>query len=148
MAIANPENGESVWVGGGTFSGNPLSSATGLATLNALKEKGSSFYNSLNKTGEDFVKSIKELGSDNSLPAKIAGAASLMSISYPPLDELNHTNAKLPDLNTFHQMSLTNKGVFVRGGLGALSSEHSSDLLEHTLEALEQTFKEISSLLK
>ncbi len=148
MAIANPENGESVWVGGGTFSGNPLSSSTGLATLNALKERGSAFYDTLNKTGEDFVKSIKDLVSDNSLPVKISGAASLMSINYNSLEKIKSKKTNLPNLNTFHQMSLINKGVFVRGGLGALSSEHKKDLLDHTLEALDQTFKEISSMLQ
>ncbi|MHA1912543.1 MAG: aspartate aminotransferase family protein [Candidatus Kariarchaeaceae archaeon] len=148
MTIANPENAESVWVGGGTFSGNPLSSATGLATLNTLKAKGSSFYNTLNKTGEDFVKSIKNLVSDYSLPIKISGATSLMSIKYDILEKQNNNSKNLPDLNIYHQMSMINKGVFVRGGLGALSSEHTQELLDHTLEALNQTFKEISLMLQ
>jgi glutamate-1-semialdehyde 2,1-aminomutase len=146
MAIANPENGESVWVGGGTFSGNPLSSSAGLATLNALKEKGSSFYETLNKTGEDLVKAIKDLANDSSIPAVISGVASMISIIYDSVDEPNNTN--LSNLNTFHHMSLINKGVFARGGLGGLSSEHSKELLDHTLEALDQTFKEVSLMLK
>ncbi len=142
MALAAPGAEGGRWVGGGTFSGHPLTMIAGIATLNKLQSLKNE-YNVINKQGETLCKKINTLFENEQTKAIATGIGSMIFIHMlqremrePPItgrqlgEVLDHKQ-----LDIFQSM-LIEQGVFGYHGLGALSFTHTEQDLERTLSAV------------
>ena len=142
------EKGE-VWIGGGTFSGNPVSMVSGMATLDTLKKGGKELYLELNKKGEKLRTEIDKIIEQNNAPAVVTGVGSMISIHWfqeKQKEISSSSEIKLySDKNKVaqYQLAMFNKNILVRGGLGYLSIKHSDKDIEKTLQAIEEVTKMI-----
>ena len=118
---------ERSYVGGGTFSANPASMTSGLATLSALKN-GKSIYSKINDLGQHVR---KELGKAFDGKVIVTGKGSLFMTHFvkDSISEIrNSADAAKCDtakLTKYHFKMITQDGIFfLPGKLGAISNAH------------------------
>ena len=123
------------YIGGGTFSANPLSMIAGDATLEVLKNKNKSLYKKIDGLGKDTSKMLRKVFSNDVI---VTGKGSLFMTHFPRngITEINNAvdaakcdSAKL--FNYHFEMIAKNGIFFLPGKLGAFSDAHSvSDVKE------------------
>jgi len=141
---SSPQNDNQVLIGGGTFSGYPLSMIAGLETLNLLKESQQN-YSRINNEGDNLRNLLNQFFNEQKLPMLAIGHKSMIMlhimskwIENPSFKEIieykdKHREALL-------QLALFNRKISGLHGLGALSMVNTH---EHMIQILE-VFKEIS----
>jgi len=141
---ANLQKGGEVWIGGGTFSGNPVSMAAGIATLDSLKKGGKKLYSDLNSIGEKLRISIREIVEEYKVPAFVTGVGSMISIHWFKEKQEkveNSTKIKVSldsEKVANYQLLMLNRNILTRGGLGYLSIKHNELDVEKTLNAIDE----------
>ncbi len=125
------------YVGGGTFSTNPMSMTAGHAMLEILKS--SDIYTKINELGK-FARD--ELTKVFEGKAVVTGMGSLFMTHFPRDDITDITNATLASqcdvdkLTRYHFKMITNNGIFfLPGKLGAISYEHNKDDITDMISA-------------
>jgi len=144
LEMANPLRKDRVWIGGGTFSANPLSMISGLTTLDLLK-KSQANYERINSEGENLLKTLNRLFSDEQLKLLATGKGSMITIhclkdyleNPTPLEIVNNTNKKREALL---QLALLNRKITGMHGIGSISFAHKREHFDY----LESVFEEIS----
>ena len=118
------------YIGGGTFSANPLSMMAGYTNLDTIKKKGNSLYKKINSLGDDAKKIIGKIFADDAI---ITGKGSLFMTHFPNDDISEITNASdvskcdSEKLYQYHFDMIANDGIFfLPGKLGAFSDAHSN----------------------
>lgn len=138
------------WVGGGTFSCNPISAGAGLATIRFLEKHRDEVYGKINKLGEMARAGIdKALRDLRGLKAKTTGVGSLLLTHFlregeevrSPRDRLK-TDQKT-QLN-FYLALMTHGIFFLPGHAGSFSYAHSEEDVKTLLEAVEKLAEETS----
>jgi len=121
---------ERSYVGGGTFSANPASMASGHATLSVLKNN-SSLYSKINDLGEY---ARKELTKSFDGKVIVTGKGSLFMTHFVKngISEItNATQASMCDakaLQDYHFKMIAHDGIFfLPGKLGAISNAHTKE---------------------
>src|SRR3989454_11265976 len=66
----------------GTYSGNPVSVAASLATLQSLKRRGGQLYPKLEKSGEEMRRAINDLLRSAKVAAQVSGLSSMFQIFF------------------------------------------------------------------
>tara|TARA_Y100000590_G_scaffold51440_1_gene54070 strand:+ start:111 stop:1424 length:1314 start_codon:yes stop_codon:yes gene_type:complete len=129
------------YIGGGTFSANPLTMAAGYETLDILKTKKSSLYKKLNELGTNTTKMLKKVFVNDVI---ITGKGSLFMTHFPRngMTEINTASdvAKCDPTKLFNyhfEMIAKNGIFFLPGKLGAFSDAHSKDDVKNMREATE-----------
>ena len=130
---------------GGTFAGNALTLAAGLATIEVLERNLT--YEYVNRLGEKARGELNKIFTDNSFPAQATGIGSLLSI--------HTTNKEIHDARSFaecdHEKSREIFNWLLKNGVimvvpemlhGAISSAHTDADIEHLTNAIEQFVKE------
>ncbi|NDB87648.1 MAG: aminotransferase class III-fold pyridoxal phosphate-dependent enzyme [Thaumarchaeota archaeon] len=116
------------YIGGGTFSANPMTMMAGAATLDTLKNTPS-VYSKIKNLGENASKNIVK-----AFDGKVicTGKDSLFMMHFVPSDITHITNAQEASkcntklLHKFHFEMITKDGIFfLPGKLGAFSNAHS-----------------------
>jgi len=123
------------YIGGGTFSANPLTMIAGEATLDVLKNKKSILYKKLDGLGKDTTKMLKKVFANDVI---VTGKGSLFMTHFPRngMTEINNASdaAKCDPTKLFnyHFSMIARNGIFfLPGKLGAFSDAHSkSDIKE------------------
>ncbi|MFX1284163.1 MAG: aspartate aminotransferase family protein [Promethearchaeota archaeon] len=144
IALATPQTQNQVLIGGGTFSGYPLSMATGLKTLEILKR--SKEYQRINSEGTKLRQELNQFFEEKELSIVAAGYKSIIMLHImskwmeePKIKEIIQlTDRKRESLL---QLALFNRGVLGLHGLGSLSMAHTQS---HVLQ-LKQIVKEIAT---
>ena len=118
------------YIGGGTFSANPLSMIGGNANLETIRKKGKSLYSKINGFGNETRKMLSKIFNDDII---ITGKGSLFMTHFPKNDITKITNATdaskcdISKLHDYHFDMIANDGIFfLPGKLGAISNAHSS----------------------
>ena len=118
------------YIGGGTFSANPLSMIAGDTTLGVLKSKKNTLYKKLNGLGNETTKMLKKIFSDDVI---VTGKGSLFMTHFPRngMTEINNAAdaAKCDSsaLFNYHFDMIAKSGIFfLPGKLGAFSDAHST----------------------
>ncbi len=118
------------YIGGGTFSANPLSMMAGSTNLDTIKKKGNSLYKKINSLGNDTKKIIGKIFADDAI---ITGKGSLFMTHFPKDGISEITNASDVSkcdgekLYQYHFDMIANDGIFfLPGKLGAFSNAHSN----------------------
>ncbi|MBN1328889.1 MAG: aspartate aminotransferase family protein [Candidatus Heimdallarchaeota archaeon] len=147
MQQANLQEGGTVWIGGGTFSSNPMSMVAGIATLDTLAKNQTSYYHDLNSTGDKIRKEIQDIITKYEAPAVVTGVGSITCIHWfkKLLSEVRSSsdiklNADKEKVNQF-QLLMLNRNILTRTGFGTLSIKHTKDDFIKTMSALDETIK-------
>ena len=127
----------------GTLSGNPLAMAAGLATLRAAGEPG--FYERLEELGERWRRGMDEAASEGDLPFTINQVGSMVSIFFaegPVTDFGSAARSNTEAFKNFFWHMLGNGIYFAPSQYeaGFISSVHSTEDLERTIEAARDWF--------
>lgn len=131
---------ERSYIGGGTFSANPLSMTSGFATLTELKS-GKIIYSKINSLG-DFAR--KELAKIFDGKVVVTGKGSLFMTHFVKdgiSEVINSTQAAKCDtslLNKYHFKMIAHDGIFfLPGKLGAISNAHTKEDIKKMIKATE-----------
>lgn len=135
---------ERSYIGGGTFSANPMSMTSGFATLSELKS-GKTIYSKINSLG-DFAR--KELTKIFDGKVVVTGKGSLFMTHFVKdgvTEVINSAQAAKCDtslLNKYHFKMIAHDGIFfLPGKLGAVSNAHTKEDIKKMINATE-TFQE------
>jgi len=130
------------YIGGGTFSANPLSMIAGDTTLEILKNKNRMLYKRLDNLGKDATKMLRKVFSNDVI---VTGKGSLFMTHFPrdEMTEINNASdaAKCDSskLFNYHFEMIAKNGIFfLPGKLGAFSDAHSTSDVKDMRKATEQ----------
>ncbi len=145
---ANPVIPDRVWIGGGTFSGYPLSMIAGCEMLSILKDSGSE-YDRINKMGTELLNSLNTFFVENKLKFIATGYKSLItlhSLSKFITDgnpgEIVEFSDKTKEAVT--QLALLNRKITGMHGIGALCFAHQDNQIEYLRKTIEEITLKIS----
>lgn len=131
---------ERSYIGGGTFSANPMSMTSGFATLTELKS-GKTIYSKINSLG-DFVR--KEITKIFDGKVIVTGKGSLFMTHFVKdgvTEVINSSQAAKCDtslLNKYHFKMIAHDGIFfLPGKLGAISNAHTKEDIKKMINATE-----------
>ena len=129
------------YIGGGTFSANPLSMIAGDTTLEILKNKNKVLYKKLDGLGKDATKMLRKVFSNDVI---VTGKGSLFMTHFPRngMTEINNASdaAKCDSsrLFNYHFEMIAKDGIFfLPGKLGAFSDAHSASDVKEMRKATE-----------
>jgi glutamate-1-semialdehyde 2,1-aminomutase len=148
MSLCNPagkeKSGMVCYIGGGTFSSNPLTMAAGLATLRYLKQNKSVVYPKINRIGVTIRENLTKTFSQAGIDVEITGTGSLFMTHF-----LNKSVRKiesaldvgLSDRETLrkYQFALIARHniFFLPEKMGAISSVHTLQDAKNLVDATE-----------
>lgn len=131
---------ERSYVGGGTFSANPISMISGYSTLNYLKSKKST-YSKINLLGEYARKEIEKVFDGR---VTVTGKGSLFMTHFLKegitkiTNSTDVANCDSQMLQKYHFKMIANDGIFfLPGKLGAVSSTHTKEDIKKIVAASE-----------
>jgi len=130
------------YIGGGTFSANPISMMAGSATLDVLKKKKNSPYEKINAFGVKARKEIDRVFAGKTITTGI-GSIFLTHFIKNGIGKIqNATDAAMCDVDLLHRYHfdmITNNGIFfLPGKLGAFSDSHSQSDVKSLITASER----------
>ncbi len=130
----------------GTFSGNPVSVAAGLATLKAIKKNGRAFYEGLKLKCNKLAAALRDMGEDLRVPVVVNNIASMLQVFFSENPVYDYESAKKADKEKFlrFQDNLLAQGVFVPPSQFEtcfVSVKHSEEDIEATIEAFKGAFE-------
>jgi len=106
----------------GSFNGNPITMAAGIATLEELTPET---YAHLNTLGESLRQGVRVLASELEIPIQVTGTGSLFGIHFTTDPVINYRDTILVDsvLRHYTFLGLVNEGIFPTSHLlGCISS--------------------------
>ncbi|CAF1844621.1 glutamate-1-semialdehyde 2,1-aminomutase [Bacillus subtilis] len=130
----------------GTLSGNPLAMTAGLETLKQLTPDS---YKNFIKKGDRLEEGISKAAESHGIPHTFNRAGSMIGFFFTNEPVINYETAKSSDLKLFasYYKGMANEGVFLPPsqfeGL-FLSTAHTDEDIENTIQAAEKVFAEIS----
>jgi glutamate-1-semialdehyde 2,1-aminomutase len=130
----------------GTFNGNPLSVAAGLATLRELKE--GTVYGRLERLGERMREGLEEIVGSLGIPAQVQGIASMFQVYFAEREVRDYAAALEADAGFFlrYQRGMLSRGIFLPPSqfeCNFLSAAHTSEEVEETLGAAEEVLRSL-----
>src|SRR5437016_7986135 len=134
----------------GTYSGNPVSVAASLATLQSLKRRGGQLYPKLEKTGEQVRRGISDLIRSAKVAAQVNGLSSMFQIFFTDHPVIDYDSAKTSDTTRFKkyfQSRLASRVFAPPPQLKSclLATSHKDDEIQTTLEAVESALNRLSA---
>jgi len=134
----------------GTYSGNPVSVAASLATLQSLKRRAGQVFPALARTGEQLRRGMSDLVESSRLNAQVNGIASMFQIFFTDHSVTDYDSAKTSDAGKFDKYfhALLTSRVFVPPSQFEtcfLSTSHTDDDIQLTLEAIGSTLTHLSA---
>lgn len=140
------------YIGGGTFSANPMTMTSGRAMLKFLKKNSGPVYKKIEKLGEDARKGLSKIFQGN---VEITGIGSLFMPHFLANGITQVTNAEeasrcdIETLKRYHFELIAKHGIFfLPGKLGAVSYVHSESDIKGLLEASKKFSVSLKKLAK
>jgi glutamate-1-semialdehyde 2,1-aminomutase len=144
LELASPDKakGERVWIGGGTFSGNPISMVAGRALLDFLEAHREEVYGRLAEMGDRARRAIDRALADVGVRARSTGVGSLLLTHFlvEGQEEIREKrDAARADREAQHLYYLAlmadHQIFFLPGHTGAISYAHTPKDIEALVEA-------------
>src|SRR2546422_5897006 len=134
----------------GTYSGNPVSVAASLATLQSLKRRAGQLYPELEKMGEQVRRGINDMIESRKLTAQVNGLSSMFQIFFTARPVTDYDSAKTSDITRFNKyfQSLLASRVFVPPSQFEtcfLATSHTDDEIQVTIEAIGSALRKLSA---
>lgn len=160
MKVANPvenRNKEQLcYIGGGTFSSNPLTMTAGYATIDYISKNRQAVYNKINKLGDMARNGLKKLFSDYGLKTEVTGLGSLFLTHFlsNKVNEITDANdVALSDNDTltkYHFSLMAKYGIFfLPHKMGAISLVHDVKDIQSIINATEKIIEsDILTIMK
>lgn len=160
MKVANPvenRNKEQLcYIGGGTFSSNPLTMTAGYATIDYISKNRQAVYNKINKLGDMARNGLKKLFSDYGLKTEVTGLGSLFLTHFlsNKVNEITNANdVALSDndmLTKYHFSLMAKYGIFfLPHKMGAISLVHNVKDIRILINATEKIIEsDILTIMK
>ncbi len=127
---------------GGTYNGNPLGMAAGLATMTELTPD---VYDELNRKGARVSEQLSEVFASHSVPVQVNGVGSLLALHFtekPVVDYRTMAAADKKKTRDFF-LALVNHGVLMAPrAMGALSTPMSEQDIQQFIDAVEAVVEE------
>jgi len=135
----------------GTLSGNPLAMTAGLSTIRTLLEPG--VFDSITAQTQKLANGMAGAANSAGLPVQVGGQGTMFGMYF-----LKEADAKITDFASAKQYADTEryaqyfhamleKGVYFAPSqfeAGFVSSEHSDDLIEHTIQAVGEVMQSLA----
>ncbi len=133
---------------GGTYSGNPVSVAASLATLQSLKKRAGRLYPELEKMGNHMRRGITDHVESTRLHAQVNGLSSMFQVLFTDKLVTDYNSAKTSDTTKYQRYfhSLLASRVFIPPSQFEtcfLSTVHTDDQVQVTLEAIGSALKNL-----
>ena len=148
IELSSPQSKKQVLIGGGTFSGYPLSMIAGLKTLEVLK-KSQQNYNRINEEGTSLIHRLNDFFNDHKLPVVAIGFKSIIMlhvmskwIENPSFNEILEFTDKRRE--ALLQLALFNRGISGLHGLGALSMANTHEHIIQVMNVMEEIAEPVS----
>ncbi|MFX0059348.1 MAG: aminotransferase class III-fold pyridoxal phosphate-dependent enzyme, partial [Candidatus Heimdallarchaeota archaeon] len=145
---SSPHYDNQVLIGGGTFSGYPLSMVAGLKTLELLNGSQQE-YHRINKEGEQLLENFNKYFIENKLPIKAVGHKSIIMlhvltkwIEKPSIKDIIEYSDKKRE--ALLHLALFNRGISGLHGLGSLSMAHKHDHIMQIQNIVEEIGQPVS----
>jgi len=127
---------------GGTYNGNPLGMAAGLATMTELTPD---VYDELNRKGARVSEQLSEVFASHSVPVQVNGVGSLLALHFtekPVVDYRTMAAADKKKTRDFF-LALVNHGVLMAPrAMGALSTPMSEQDIQQFIDAVDAVVEE------
>ena len=131
---------------GGTFSGNPLTMAAGIAALRYMRDNKETIYPTLNRKSQRMADAINGFCQENQIGAQLLNSGSIFYLHFqrePIETSRDVTNTNTEAEREFY-LHLMNHGVIVPGiHLFFLSDAHSDEDVDEIIEAFKQSFLDV-----
>lgn len=131
----------------GTFNGNAIAMAAGLAAMEAYDQEMADYVNSL---GSYFKKGVLDIYRRHGLNMKISGAGSIYNILFTDKEVKNYRDVagSHEELNRLLYLLLLTKGVFnAERGMFCMSTAMSREDLDFGLEKLEEALGQMLDVI-
>jgi len=131
---------------GGTFSGNPLTMAGGIAALEYLKENREEVYPYLHEQGDRMATEINEFCRSNNIPAQMMNAGSMMHLIFggESIESSRDIDRSLYKLEKEFYLHLLGHNVIVPGiHLAFISFGHKPEIIDQVIAAFKRTFEDL-----
>ena len=145
---SSPEIENMVLIGGGTFSGYPLSMIAGLKTLEILKHSHKE-YNHINQEGEKFLNNLNQFFAEEKLSIIAKGYKSIIMLhamskwsEEPSMRTIFQDKDKMKE--ALLQLSLFNRNISGLHGLGSLSMAHTDENIIRIQEVVKEIAQPVS----
>ena len=146
------EKGESVIVGGGTFSCSPLSMIVGYQVVDYLRNHAKDVYPRIDRLGQKLREGMAKAFQRSGIIGRTTGIGSLCGAYFPYKPETIVRNPtemqQLTDLEKLDhefKVRMLNHGAFVMHGGGGVSFAHSDEDIERVITATETVAREMSA---
>jgi glutamate-1-semialdehyde 2,1-aminomutase len=127
---------------GGTYNGNPLGMAAGVA---AMKELTPDVYESLNRKGARVKDQLTEVFASHHLPAQVNAAGSLLAIHFTDVPVIDYRTKATSNPKITHDffLGLVNHGVLMAPrAMGALSTPMEEHDIQEFIDAVDAVVSE------
>ncbi|HKW06186.1 MAG TPA: aspartate aminotransferase family protein [Candidatus Dormibacteraeota bacterium] len=142
MEMLDPRREDSI-AHGGTYNGNPLGMAAGLAAMNELTPD---VYQDLNRKGGRVAEMLVEVFASHDVPVQVNSVGSLFALHFtdrPVVDYRGVAGADKKRSKDFF-LTLVNHGVLLAPrGMGALSTVMGEDDLQQFVDAVDASVAEL-----
>jgi glutamate-1-semialdehyde 2,1-aminomutase len=127
---------------GGTYNGNPLGMAAGVA---AMKELTPDVYDDLNRKGARVKDQLTEVFASHSMPAQVNGVGSLLAIHFTHIPVTDYRSKATSNEKITHDffLALVNHGVLMAPrAMGALSTPMAEHDIQEFVDAVDAVLAE------
>jgi glutamate-1-semialdehyde 2,1-aminomutase len=127
MSMWDPTGGSAVVQHAGTFNGNPMTAAAGIATLENLTQEK---YDYLDQLGESLRSKLRALFAELEVPMGVTGVASLFALQFTSTEVVDYRTFATNDKNMMQVMfiGLLNEGLLLSNRCaGNVSTVHTED---------------------
>ena len=141
MELLNPRRDPNI-AQGGTYNGNPLGMAAGLATM---KELTPDVYEDLNRKGARVCEELAEVFASHDVPVQVNGAGSMFALHFTDRPVVDYRMAAAADKKKARNLflGLLNHGVLMAPRLmGALSTPMGEDEIQQFVDAVDVVVSE------
>ena len=121
---------------GGSFNGNPLAMAAGIATMNQLTQQT---YDHINNLGKELRGKVQDLINSKEIPAQVTGIGSLFGLHFTKHPINGYRELATIDTSLRHTvfLGLLNEGILLASQLiGCISSPMMSEAVDSFVDAL------------
>ncbi len=143
MSMWDPSGGGAVVQHAGTFNGNPMTAAAGIATLeNLTPEK----FEYLDQLGESLRTKLRALFAELEVPMGVTGIASLFSLQFTSTEVVDYRTFATNDKNMLKIMfiGLLNEGFLMSNRCaGNVSTAHTEEDVDAFVNAVRNVLKRV-----
>jgi glutamate-1-semialdehyde 2,1-aminomutase len=146
MSLFTPKPGTNAIFSGGTFSGNPLTMAAGVAAIEHIRDRRREIYPYLAEQGNRFAAAINAHCREQGIPAQLMNAASIFMLHFQrePIESARDISGALAPAARAFDLHLLNHGVIIPGIHQAFfSMAHTPAIVDQVIDAFKQSFADV-----